>query len=90
MIKSNPCKVNKTEFQSPDGKFVLNPFINAFIRSVIPNVVKTLPKTINSFDKKFEVLNTLIRVMAEEFFLRRIRPAKTVKSLFTYCQRYKP
>jgi hypothetical protein len=65
MIKSSPWKVNKTEFQSPDRNLVLNPLINAFIRSRIPRMVKIAPKTIKNLDKKVEVLNTLIRVMAE-------------------------
>jgi hypothetical protein len=66
MIKSSPCKVNKTEFQFPDGNLVLNPLINAFIRSRIPIMVKKAPKTIKNFDKKVEVLKTLIRVMTEK------------------------
>jgi hypothetical protein len=66
MIKSSPWKANKTEFQSPDGNLVLNPLINAFIRNRIPIMVKKAPKTIKNFDKKVEVLNTLIRVMTEK------------------------
>jgi hypothetical protein len=63
MIKSSPWKVNKIEFQSPDGNLVLNPFVSALISSEIPIMANIIPKTKKSLDKKVEVLKTLILVM---------------------------
>ena len=65
ITKRNPWIVNRTEFQSPYGNFVSNPYINDLIVNVTPNIKKNAPKTIKNFEKTAGVLKTLILVMLQ-------------------------